>query len=426
MVRTAFLLVVGCCLTLFGVGQDVEFESVSKLPATINTACEEILPLVSADGKTLYFARSSCDYNTGGKPAGSDIWYSEYDPKLKEWSRPRNSGNVFNDKGHNAIVGMSSDGQTIYQINTAPSRKIKGVYFSRKVNGKWTQPELESVPFLETEEYFGMYVSPDLKTIIASMKRADGNGEEDLYVSRKNGAGKWSEPLNLGSVVNSIGYEISPYLSADTKRLYFASNGHRGLGGSDIFYSNRLDESWTSWSAPVNLGNVVNTEGFDAYFAMNDTLAWFSSGNGVSTDLYTVKVRKPEDRKKDEVSSIVAEASSMIADLTDDTYYSLSVYTQSVFISFNRNTATLSPDAISQLDDAVAAIRTRKQGKLTLVAYANSSVGETGQLWDKRLEEIRNYLRKKSGLDLMINHEIIKVDISESAGRGSVIEVRYN
>lgn len=425
-VRTVFLSVVGCCLTLFGVGQDVEFESVSKLPATINTACEEILPLVSPDGRTLYFARVSCDNNTAGKSGGADIWYSEYNPKLNEWSRPRNTVNVFNDKGHNAVVGMSSDGQTLFQVNTAPSKKIKGVYYSKKQNGKWTEPELEAIPFLETEEYFGMYVSPDLKTIIASMKRPDGSGEEDLYVSRKNAAGKWSDPLNLGTVVNSIGYEISPFLTADTKRLYFASNGHRGLGGSDIFYSDRLDDSWTSWSAPVNLGNVVNTEGFDAYFSMNDSVAWFSSGNGISTDLYKVKVVREEDRKKQQVSSIVAEASSMLADLTDDTYDSLAVYTQSVYVSFDKNTAKLSPDAVSHLDEAVAAIRSRKQGKLTLVAYANSSIGESGELWDKRLDTIRTYLRQKSGLDLMINHEIIKVDISQSAGRGSVVEVRYN
>lgn len=425
-VRTVLLLVVGCCFTLFGVGQDVEFESVSKLPATINTACEEILPWVSPDGRTLYFARVSCDRNTAGKSGGADIWYSEYDPKLREWSRPRNSGNVFNDKGHNAIVGMSSDGQTIYQVNTAPSKKIKGVYYSKRENNKWTEPRLEAIPFLETEEYFGMYVAPDLRTIIASMKRSDGSGEEDLYVSRKNSEGKWSDPLNLGSVVNSIGYEISPFLSADTRRLYFASNGHRGLGGSDIFYSNRLDDTWTSWSNPVNLGNVVNTERFDAYFTMNDSVAWFSSASGISTDLYKVKIRGPEDRKKDEVTSILEEANSMLADLTDDTYDSLAVYTQSVYVSFEKNTANLSADAISHLDEAVAAIRSRKQGKLTLVAYANSSIGETGQLWDRRLDTIRNYLRQKSGIDLMINHEIIKVDISQSAGRGSVVEVRYN
>jgi hypothetical protein len=425
MVRIVALMI--CCLaSVWSVAQDIMFETVNKLPSSVNTSCEEILPLMSADAKTLYFARASCDMNTGEKAGGSDIWISELNPQTGEWSRPRNTGSVFNDKGHNAIVGMSSDGKSIYQINTAASKRIKGVYVSKNENGKWTQPQLEAIPFLETEEYFGLHVSPDLKVIIASMKRPDGAGEEDLYVSRKNAQGKWTDPVNLGTAVNSIGYEISPFLSTDTKRLFFASNGHRGLGGADIFYTDRLDESWTSWSKPVNLGNLVNTEGFDAYFSMNDSIAWFSSNNGISSDIYNVRIHKPEDIRKVEVSSIVDEANSMLADLNDDTYDSLSVYTQSVFVSFEKNTAMLSTDAVSQLDDAVALIRGKGQGRLKLVAYVNSTVGESGQLWDKRLEEIRNYLRKKSGLDLMIDHEIIRTDITQSAGKGSVVEVRYN
>ncbi len=119
---------------------------------------------------------------TAGAAAGSDIWASEYNPQTKEWSRPKNTGIVFNDKGNNAVVGIGADGNTIYQINTSPAKRIKGVCFSKKVNGKWTQPDLEPVGFLETEQHFGMYVSRDFRTIIASMKRSDGTGEEDLYV----------------------------------------------------------------------------------------------------------------------------------------------------------------------------------------------------------------------------------------------------
>jgi len=419
-------LVIGCCmLGMIAIGQDIEFESLNKLPAYINSPCEEILPMVSPDGKRLYFARAICDSNTGGRAGGSDIWVSEFNPKTKEWSKPKNTGNVFNDRGHNAIVGMSADGRTIYQTNTSPAKKIKGVYYSMmRTDGQWGQPELEPIPFLETEEHFGMFVSNDMKIVIVSMKREDGAGEEDLYVSHKAG-GKWSEPISLGNTINSIGFEISPFLSSDGKRLYFASNGHRGLGSSDILYSNRLDDTWTSWSNPVNLGNVINTEGFDAYFSMNDSIAWFSSNSGVSTDIYRAKVKKPEDPNKVAVNSILEEATSMIADLTDDTYDSLKSFSQSIFVSFEKNTAVLSAEALSHLDEAVTLIRNHKQGRLKLIAYVNTNGGENGQLWDKRLEEIRNYLRQKSGLDLMIDHEIVRSDLSQTARAGNV-EVRYN
>jgi len=426
MVKSATLAIV-CWLLAIGycVAQDIEFEALNKLPAFINTSCQEIMPLATSDGKTLYFARVACNANTGGASAGSDIWMSEYNPKTKEWGRPKNPGDVFNDRSNNAVVGMAADGKTVYLINTSPAKRIKGIYVSKNTGGKWSHPELEPIAFLETEEYFGIYVSPDLRTIIASMKREDGAGEEDLYVSRKN-AGKWSEPVNLGTTINSIGFEISPFLSTDGKRLYFASNGHRGLGGSDIFYSDRLDEAWTKWSAPVNLGNVINTEGFDAYFTMNDSVAWFSSSNGVSSEIYRAKIKQPEDETKLQVNSILEEATSMIADLTDDTYDSLSSVTQSVFVSFEKNTAVLSAEAIRHLDETAALVRTKRLGKLKLIAYVDTYNGEKSQLWDKRLEEIRNYLRQKSGVDLMIDHEIVPADASQSASRASVVEVRYN
>jgi hypothetical protein len=319
---------------------------------------------------------------------------------------------------------MSPDGKMIYQLNTSPSKKIKGVYFSKNENGKWSEPQLEAIPFLETEQHFGMYVTPDMRAVLVSMKREDGVGEEDLYVSHKV-AGKWSEPISLGNTINTIGFEISPFLSADGKRLYFASNGHRGLGGSDILYSDRLDDTWTNWSKPVNIGNIINTEGFDAYFYMNDSVAWFSSGNGTSTDIYRAKIRKPEDPRKLAVNNIVEEATSMIADLTDDTYDSLQSFSESIFVSFEKNTAVLSKEALTHLDEVASMIKSHKHVKLKLIAYVNAYGGENGQIWDKRLEEIRNYLRRKSGLDLMIDHEIIRNDVSQSA-RAGVVEVRYN
>jgi hypothetical protein len=416
MVRIVVVLYMLCIVR--GVAQDIQFEALNKLPASINTTCDEIMPLPSPDGKTLYFARICAG-------EASDIWFSEYNKTTKEWSRPKNSGNVFNDKGNNAIVGMSRDGNTIYQVNTSPLKKIKGVYVSKKTNGKWSTPELESIPFLETEEYFGIYVAPDLKTVIASMKREGGSGEEDLYVSRKS-AGAWSQPQSLGTTINTIGFEISPFISADGKRLYFASNGHRGLGGSDIFYSDRLDDTWTKWSPPINLGDVINTEGFDAYFSMTDSIAWFSSNNGTSAEIYRAKIRQPEDETKLQVNNIVEEATSMIADLTDDTYDSLSSVTQSVFVSFEKGTAVLSKEAVKSLDETAILIRNKQQGKLKLIAYVNAYSGEKNQLWDQRLEEIRDYLRKRSGVDLLIDYELIPADANQSASTASVVEVRYN
>jgi hypothetical protein len=105
-------------------------------------------------------------------------------------------------------------------------------------------------------------------------------------------SGSWSKPKNLGSAVNTSGFEISPFLSQDKKRLYFSSNGHKGLGDADIFYCDRLYNSWDTWSTPRNLGEKLNSKNFDAYFAVyGDSLAYFSSNrNGKYSDVYRVRV----------------------------------------------------------------------------------------------------------------------------------------
>lgn len=138
----------------------------------------------------------------------------------------------------------------------------------------------------------GFHASPDFEVIFISMQGADTRGEEDLYVSVKGSDNKWSSPKNLGSSVNSAGYEISPFLSQDKKRLYFASNGHRGIGDADIFYCDRLYESWDTWSAPRNLGEKLNTKFFDGYFSIyGDSIAYFASNRkGRYSDIFRVDV----------------------------------------------------------------------------------------------------------------------------------------
>jgi OOP family OmpA-OmpF porin len=90
-------------------------------------------------------------------------------------------------------------------------------------------------------------------------------GSRDLYVSFLLKDGRWSEPLNLGEDINTALEETSPFLAADDKTLYFSSDGFTGYGKHDIFMSRRLDESWTRWSTPENLGPQINSPEDDAF-----------------------------------------------------------------------------------------------------------------------------------------------------------------
>ncbi len=284
MVRNVFAIFLFCALN--GRAQGIEFKNISRLPSVVNSSAEEIMPLLSPDGKTLYFARAMSPDNEGGAFAGLDIWTTDLSFKKTTNRLPQNN------KGHNAVIGISKDNKILYLLEASPSQRMNGIYFSGKSAGKHERPELIPIPGIANLDFIGFYVSPDFDVIFLSMKAPDSRGEEDLYYSVKDVSGSWSIPRNLGATINTSGFELSPFLSADKKRLYFASNGHGGEGDADIFYSERLYDSWETWSAPVNLGKAINSKKFDAYFSLyGDTIAFFSSNReGRYGDLYKANV----------------------------------------------------------------------------------------------------------------------------------------
>lgn len=276
---------------LLCVAQILEFHSLQRLPPAVNSAGEESLPLMSHDGKELFFTRALYAGNRGGKFSGLDAWVAGRAGRT--WSNANNQLPVgMNNEGHNAIVGISRDGKKCFFLDARPGEKVLGIYVVSRTNGNWTRPEPVLIPGIENAGFLGIHVSPDEDVIFLSMKAADSRGEEDLYFSVRNTGGQWSAPRNLGSTINSQGYEIAPFWSPDKKRLYFSSNGHGGEGDADIFYSERLFDSWEAWSLPVNLGEQVNSKKFDAYFSIyGDSLAYFASNrDGRYADLYQVAV----------------------------------------------------------------------------------------------------------------------------------------
>ncbi|MBX2916009.1 MAG: PD40 domain-containing protein [Cyclobacteriaceae bacterium] len=293
-----FWFVVGC----YGVtsGQELVFSTPIPLGSAVNSRDEELAPLLSHDGKTLYFIRAFHEGNTGGRFAGTDIWMSTKNG-LNEWTPATRMNDKWNNKRSNAIIGFNSDNSVAYLLNAYSNKS--GIAFSKLYNGVWSQPELVPIPGINRDNFVGFYVHPNFDVILISMKGKDAVGEEDLYISLKDELGNWTEPRNLGPSINTTGFEISPFLSADKKRLYFSSNGHGGYGDADIFYCDRLFDSWETWSVPRNLGAVINSEKFDAYFtSYGDSVAIFcSSSNGLSdinlSRIKTIKLIQKEGKQ---------------------------------------------------------------------------------------------------------------------------------
>lgn len=280
---------------------------IEALDNNVNSDYSELNPLLSPDGKTLYFSRKNHPQNVGGVKDKEDIWYSELDSS-GHWMMAKNMGPRFNNESPNfvnSIQSITPDGKSAIMVlgnKYMPNGKmLAGVSVSSNVGGTWTKPKAMNITndynFNEKANYF---LTNNRQTLILSVEREDSQGDRDLYVSFMSSDSVWSEPLNLGDVVNSANEESAPFLAADDKTLYFSSNGFSGYGGSDIYVSRRLDDSWTSWSEPENLGPEINSPLEDLFFNIpaQSEFAYYSRGvTETNTDIFRVKlpiVRNPD------------------------------------------------------------------------------------------------------------------------------------
>ncbi len=269
-----------------------------NLGPNINSRYDEVKPVISPFGHTIFFSRQNHPDNFSGTKDDQDIYFAEMQNGV--WSTAKNIGNNLNDRHPNGVVSISSDGNTLYFINDyqADNAYKKGLSLSRKENGVWQKPEAIRIKSLYNFANFVDYsISPNGQVMIMAMSRLGGQGGMDLYVSFYEGNNSWSIPSNLGKNINSKSDEFSPFIAADGKTLYFSSYGHNGLGDSDIFISRRLDDSWTNWSAPTNLGPEINTSGFDAYFTIPNegNIAYMVSDQGSiggSRDIFRVELEE--------------------------------------------------------------------------------------------------------------------------------------
>lgn len=283
------------------------------LDKNVNSEYSELNPLLSPDGKVLYFSRRNHPDNVGGVEDKEDIWYSELGEDGK-WQLAKNMGYEFNNSGPNfvnTIQAVTPDGKTAimvlgnkYEPKGKTGEVVKmsaGVSISSNVGGEWSKPVGLNITndynFNEKANYF---LTNNRRTMIMSVEREDSQGDRDLYVSFMQDDSVWTEPLSLGKVVNTASEESAPFLAADDKTLYFSSKGFSGYGGNDIYVSKRLDDTWTNWSEPENLGPDINSPMEDLFFNIpaNSDHAYYSRGvSETNTDIFRVKlpvIKSPE------------------------------------------------------------------------------------------------------------------------------------
>ncbi len=273
-----------------------------NLGRNINTEWSEKMPIIAPDGKMLYFVRDSYPLNVSSEH--DDIWYSEW--TNDSWSMAKAMSYPLNQGFHNTVISVTPDNNTLLLMNRYLSdggSNGKGMSLSQRTEDGWSMPQDVNIEnYVNDSKYSEANLSSNGKVILITLRRDDtlkepGDENEnykDVYVCFRNEDGSFTEPMSLGPSVNTIGNETSPFLAADGRTMYFSSNGWPGYGDSDVFMTKRLDDTWTNWTKPLNLGMGINTSDWDAYFNIPASGAYaymISSNNSVgSGDVFRIKL----------------------------------------------------------------------------------------------------------------------------------------
>jgi outer membrane protein OmpA-like peptidoglycan-associated protein len=244
----------------------------------INTTDDEYWPSITADGQTMIFTRqsSSGDNQSSRGLIQEDFFISYFSDN--SWQKAFNAGSPLNTMQNEGAQTLSSNGS--YMFFTACDRPgglgSCDIYFSSLNGGKWTEPVNLRSPVNSPSWESQPSISADGKTLFFSSSRPGGSGGKDIWLSRLTEKNLWTRPINLGNVINTDGDEMSPFIHFDGKTLYFASDGRVGMGGFDIYMTRLKTDS--TWTEPKNLGYPINTyndemgliiesEGQKAYFS---------------------------------------------------------------------------------------------------------------------------------------------------------------
>ena len=253
----------------------------------INTKDLEYFPSLTIDGKKMIFNR---------RIAGDEDFYESNFIDGK-WGKAAPLGGKVNTNLNEGAQNISQDGQLLIftGCNYPEGEGSCDLYFSVRTNTGWSEPQ-NLGPVLNTDFWESSpSLSPDKRDLYFSSSRAGGFGGRDIWVTHRLLTGKWSRPENLGEAVNTSGDEGCPFMHADNETLYFNSNGHPGYGMTDLFFSKKVNDS--SWVVAQNLGYPINTiddqgslivsaDGKTAYYASDGA----DSKGGL--DIYSFQLRE--------------------------------------------------------------------------------------------------------------------------------------
>lgn len=281
----------------FVVFDDPEFE-IRNLEE-INSEQDDYAPFVTPNGEWLYFTSSRLEsadlyrarrmvdmYDNLEMIRDSDVNTTKDDGVLNV---PIPELAQLYDLGDKALAGLATSMTGVMASGRRGRKKDTELFtFTISADGSTISNFTELVALNSRRWESQPTISSDGSFIVFTSTRSGGVGDKDLWISYRESEGVYGTPQNLGKPVNSGDDEISPFIAPDGRTIFFASNGHKGFGGFDIFMTRR-DESG-AWSQPKNLGNLINTKSDEIFFyAVNRNRCYFVSdrkGGKGGLDIY--------------------------------------------------------------------------------------------------------------------------------------------
>ncbi|MDZ4121891.1 MAG: OmpA family protein, partial [Candidatus Cloacimonadaceae bacterium] len=314
------------------------FIALGSIKGLLNSNDSEYAPVLAEGGRTMIIGS-----NRRSVYSGENIFISSLVDQA--WTEPKEIKELCTDR--NETVGsLSKDEKTMYISGLYDTRDTNSnLYKSTFVKGAWTKPEPLTVlnsKFNDIQPF--VY---DDKVMFFTSNRHGTNRNYDIYVSEYI-RGAWQTPISIGKGINSPFDEQSPYLSPDGRTLYFASNGHAGFGGFDIFKSQRIGDSWIDWTVPENLGPLFNSHKDERHYVISPdgNSAYLSSNRygGVGLeDIFQVDLGLLERARKQAAERLAAMVKKDLA--VEDTTQVINDYNVIGFV-VNQDNQPLAIDII--------------------------------------------------------------------------------